>query len=46
VDIIDRVEVNGGSTKLLKICAGYVHAAARKRITLYRDEGFEVQIVK
>jgi superfamily II DNA or RNA helicase len=45
VDIVDRVETTNTSNKWLKMAARFVHTASRKRIELYRDEGFEVEIV-
>ena len=48
VDIIDRVDLDSVPTKrgFLTKAADYIHSAARKRIRLYRAEGFEVELIK
>lgn len=46
VDVIDRVELDPEhKDKWLSMAARYVHSAGRKRIQLYKDEGFEVEII-
>jgi len=45
VDVIDRVEIEAESTRYLQRAASYLHNAAVRRLQLYRDEGFDVQII-
>lgn len=45
VDIVDRVRVPEGASNAIKMAAGYLHAAARKRLEVYASEGFDVELV-
>jgi superfamily II DNA or RNA helicase len=45
VDIIDRVDTDTKKSKYVAKAADFIHRGARKRLQLYRDEGFDVEIV-
>jgi hypothetical protein len=44
VDIVDKVSLDGEAGKFLPRAAKLIHRAARKRVELYNNEGFEVTI--
>jgi len=45
IDIIDHIDTDTGFGFVTK-AANYLHTAARKRIRLYQEEGFQVELVK
>ncbi len=44
VDIVDKVSLDGETGRFLPRAAKLLHRAARKRVELYNNEGFEVTI--
>ncbi len=46
IDVIDRVDVGTSRSTYLNKAARFLHKAARKRVQLYQDEGFEVAIME